>query len=326
MKKSSFFHGTKRFVGREGFFMYEIIVNQTSRTGRGEKIWKEVEKTLKKENVSCCIHITQYEGHAAELARKISEKEGEINLIVLGGDGTMNEVINGITDFSKIHLGIIPTGSGNDLARGLGLSKEPIEALWAILDCKEEYVMDLGRVSWNGCERPRYFAISAGVGLDAEVCKKALHSKIKKFLNQLHMGKLIYLLLTIASLFSMKTTGVAARFDQKGQRNFIRAIFLAGMNQPCEGGGIPMAPRAKSNDGKLSVCCAWRIPKLLTFFCLPFLVLGKHESIPGFEVVDCNKYKVKMKETMVLHADGEYCGDVNEVTFECVPGILHIRK
>ena len=306
--------------------MYEIIVNQTARTGRGKKLWQEVEAILQKENVPYHVYMTEYEGHAAVLAKEISEREGEVFLIVMGGDGTMNEVINGITDFSKIHLGIIPIGSGNDLARGLGISRNPEEALYAILNCKEEYVMDLGRVSWNGCRKPRYFAISAGVGLDAEVCKKALHSTLKKILNRFHLGKLTYLLLTISSLFSMKTTGVAARFDHKGQRNFVRAIFLAGMNQPYEGGGIPMAPRAKSDDGKISVCCAWRIPKVLTFFCLPLLVLAKHEAIPGFEVVDCSEYRVKMKDAMVLHADGEYCGDVNEVTFECVPGILSIRK
>ncbi len=303
--------------------MYEMIVNQTSRTGKGIKIWKEVERALNEKGVSYRVHFTEYEGHAGELARELCRSE--VNLIVMGGDGTMNEVINGIEDFSKVHMGIIPTGSGNDLARGLGLSRNPVEALEAILACGEETRMDLGKVSWNGCEKPRYFAISAGVGLDAEVCKKALHSRLKKFLNKFHLGKLTYLLLTVTSLFTMNTTGVAARFDHRGQRNFKRAIFLAGMNQPFEGGGIAMAPRAKSNDGRLSVCCAWRIPKVLTFFCLPVLVAAKHEHLPGFEVVDCKEYKVKMLETMVLHADGEYCGDVNEVTFTCVPGVLRIR-
>ena len=73
--------------------------------------------------------------------------------------------------------------------------------------------MDLGQVSWNGYEKPRLFAISAGAGLDALVCKKALKSKVKDALNKLHLGKLTYLFLTVQSLFTMQTTDAAAVFD-----------------------------------------------------------------------------------------------------------------
>lgn len=135
--------------------------------------------------------------------------EDRIYLITVGGDGTLNEVINGITDFSRIVLGILPIGSGNDFARGMGISKDTLSNLEQMLDliesASEGTAIDLGEVSCEALDTPKYFAISSGAGLDAIVCKKALHSRLKKFLNQLHLGKLTYLLLTIESLFSMTT-------------------------------------------------------------------------------------------------------------------------
>lgn len=101
-------------------------------------------------------------------------------------------------------------------------------------------VIDLGEVAWDDCEKPRKFAISAGVGLDALVCQKALTSKLKVFLNKLHLGKLTYLLITVQSLFSMQTTEAAVRLDETPERKLDRIIYIAAMNFKAEGGGVPM--------------------------------------------------------------------------------------
>ena len=174
-----------------------FIVNEHSRSGKGAAIWKEAEAVLKDKNIPYEAYVTEYEGHACTLAHEICERpEDDIRLVVVGGDGTANEVINGMTHFEKVRFGVIPTGSGNDLARGLGITGSPADVMEHILNCKEDYVMDLGEVSWNGGEKPRLFAISAGAGLDALVCKKALKSKVKDTLNKIHLGKLTYLFLT----------------------------------------------------------------------------------------------------------------------------------
>lgn len=307
--------------------MYYFIVNEHSRSGKGAQLWKETEALLKEKKISYKAYSTDYEGHASRLAHDICElPEEEIRLIVLGGDGTANEVINGMTHFEKVRFGVIPTGSGNDLARGLGIKGTPAEVMEQILSCTKDYVMDLGEVSWNGGKKPRLFAISAGVGLDALVCKKALKSKIKDALNKIHLGKLTYLVLTVQSLFTMDTADGGASFDGRGQKNLKKIIFSAAMNFRAEGGGVPMAPGADARDGKLSVCTAWGIPKWRTFFCLPLLVTAHHMHIKGFDVTDCKEYKLKISTPMVLHADGEYCGDVTEMTFRCIPGILHVMK
>lgn len=306
--------------------MYYFIVNRKSRGGKGLTVWREVQTVLDKKEVSYKAWETKYEGHAKELAEKISGfSEQEICLIVVGGDGTINEVLNGIKDFERIRFGVIATGSGNDFGAGLGITGTPTEVLEGILNNNSSYTIDLGQVRWNGCEAPRLFAISAGVGLDAIVCKKALHSKLKQFLNKIHLGKLTYLLLTVQSLFSMKTGNVSLRYRNKEAiTEFEKVIFAAAMNLKAEGGGVPMAPKADFQDGKLSVCLAWGIPKWRTFFCLPLLVLAKHEKIKGFGVFDFDECSLHMDRPMVLHADGEYCGDVTDVTFTCFPNKLRI--
>lgn len=312
--------------------MLYFIINEKARSGKGAKIWREVQGILHEENRNYKAWVTEYEGHAFSLAKDICEKDdSDICLVVVGGDGTANEVINGISHFEKVRFGTIPTGSGNDLARGLGMKGSPREHLEGILKCVDAggdvcWCMDLGQVSWNGGEKPRLFAISAGVGLDALVCKKALKSRLKDFLNQIHLGKLTYLFLTIQSLFSMESTDAAVYFNKTGQRNRKHMICSAVMNFKAEGGGVPMAPLADATDGRLSVCTIWGIKKWRTFFCLPLLVAAKHTRLKGFEVTNCRECGVKLKKPMVLHADGEYCGDVTEMHFKCLPGKLRVLR
>ena len=103
-------------------------------------------------------------------------------------------------------------------------------------------------------------------------------------------------------------------------------IFTAAMNFKAEGGGVPMAPAASACDGKLSFCEAAGIPKWRTFLCLPFLVAAKHTSIHGFSVTDAKDCTIRLSRPMVVHADGEYCGEVTEVHFHCLPGKLRVLK
>ena len=307
--------------------MIHFIVNEHSRSGKGVCVWKQVEALLKKEEESYRIWKTEYVGHAAKLAEEIScFDEKEIKLVVVGGDGTINEVVNGIADFEKIRLGIIPTGSGNDCARGLGISGTPEELLLRILESKGTQVIDLGKVTWQekGEKISHLFMISAGVGMDALVCKKAMTSKIKKVLNRIGLGKLTYLLITVQSIFCMQTANTKVVIDGERRTLYRKHIFSAVMNFRAEGGGVPMAPSADAKDGLLSVCTAHGIPKFCTFFLLPFLVIAKHEGIRGIKIENCKSCELIMDKAMVLHTDGEYCGEVEQVEFECLPAKLKV--
>lgn len=305
--------------------MYYFIVNRTSGSGRAKKVWTEVKKELDKSGAEYQVFFTDHAGHAGELADEICGYAEEcIHLVVVGGDGTVNEVMNGMHDFDKVRFGYIPTGSGNDFARGMKITGTPAENLQRILREETVQAVDIGEVSWKNGNGKRRFAISSGVGMDADVCKQALTSKLKKFLNKIRLGSMTYVCLTIKSLFTMPTTTARITFDHGETKTYEKLIFLAGMNQPYEGGGVPMAPRGNAFDGKLSVCLAWGISRLQAFFLLPILVAGKHEHIKGFQVVECESVELEIEQDMVLHADGEYCGDITHAAFRCLPGKLHM--
>ena len=115
--------------------MIYFIVNNTARTGKSRAIWLEMKELLENRSIEYKAYQTKYAGHATELARKISSlPEDRIYLITVGGDGTLNEVINGISDFSRIVLGILPIGSGNDFARGMGISRDTLYCKCSAID------------------------------------------------------------------------------------------------------------------------------------------------------------------------------------------------
>ena len=134
----------------------QIIVNNGAGTGQAHKVWNETQRLLRGYKIKYVAHMTKYRGHATKLAEKISSMKGDapVYLLVVGGDGTINEVLNGITDFDRVRLGVIPTGSGNDFGRNLKLPKTPKESLRQICVCirkdqrgEELRRIDLGQVS-----------------------------------------------------------------------------------------------------------------------------------------------------------------------------------
>lgn len=306
-----------------------FIVNAVSRTGKGRKIWNRLEEELKRQKIPYQAYLTKYRGHAGKLARKLTAKHQEetISLVVVGGDGTANEAVNGIRDFGKVRFGYIPTGSGNDLGRGLGLPKDPLAALRVILESEELYPMDLGKVSWGrGLEHSAYFNISSGIGMDADVCRRVNASGMKVFLNKLHLGKLSYFIQTAMTLAEMPNVQASLQFSSGEKKRIPGLICMAVMNHKYEGGGLPMAPDASCQDGKLSICYIHGVKRIRAAFLLLMLVKGKHVRFPGIETADCHACTVWMKEPMVGHMDGEDLGDLVHLKYECLPGALKIMK
>lgn len=309
--------------------MYYFIVNVASRTGKSRKIWRQLEAELKERKVPYRAFLTKYKGHAGELAEKLTEKyqEEEISLVVVGGDGTANEVVNGIRDFDRVRFGYIPTGSGNDLGRGLGLPKDPLAALRLILESHDLYYMDIGKVSWGrNPEKSAYFNISSGIGMDAEVCRRVNAAGMKVFLNRLHLGRLSYFIQTILTLAELPDVQANLQFDQGEKKRIQGLICMAVMNHRCEGGGLPMAPQASDQDGSLSVCYIYGVGKLRALFLLFTLLKGKHVGFQGIEVADCESCTLWLQEPMTGHMDGEDLGDPVRLRYECLPGALKVMK
>ncbi len=307
--------------------MYHFIVNLNSRTGKAKKIWEELREALERRQVPYILHQTKYAGHAIDISRRlVRDAEEPLKIIVLGGDGTFNEVINGARDFNKLELGYIPTGSGNDLARGLHLPADPMENLNRLLDSTDYTYMDLGCLSWDDGESKKYFAVSTGVGVDADVCRRALSSTLKKVLNKLGLGKLTYGILTIVSLFTMTPLNAHIVADGKDYGIFDKGIFIAFMNHKTEGGGVPMSPVADPTDGELSMCCISGVGKLkgLTYF--PYLLAGKHMDKKVFFGPNFKEADIVLKTPFVWHTDGEMCSYNTKMHIECLPKVLKMIK
>lgn len=333
---------TKTFYN---FGMLHFIVNIRGGSGKALLKWNKIQKILKEKNIKYKTHITQKAGHASEIARELRKlslsEENDVRLVVVGGDGALNEVINGIgrnekgevmpENFSKIKIGLIPTGSGNDFSRGMKIPRhDPRKALEKILSSDGNKKIDLGIATvldddfHDERKRKNLFAISSGFGLNAIVGTGINTAKIKKILNFIHLGKLSYGFYTIQTLFTMKTYSVNLKFDNEEPKTFKKTIFLANMNLKSEGGGIPMNPNAKADDGKISMCMAHGVPKIMTFFFFPFLLFGLQKNLPGFLLKDCKKLEIASDKPSVLHTDGEFRGNVKKVRWESLPGAVSL--
>lgn len=297
--------------------MYYFIINPKAKTGQGSHIWKKVKQHLEKEKISYTYYFTHYEFHAIKIAQKICKNHtGKKTIVVIGGDGTVNEVLNGITDFDSVFLGYIPAGSSNDLARCLKLPDDPIEILTMILHRKHYNYYDQGLVSFPNLQgkKSRRFAVSTGIGFDAAICYEALHSNLKKLLNKLHLGKLTYVLLAIKQVLFLKHTNATLILDQKTTHSLPNLYFVATMVHPYEGGGLYMTPGANPKDQTLNVCAIYDIPKYKVYFYLPLLFFGWHKHIRhGILLTEAHQVEVLTEQDLIVHTDGEYAGKTNHI-------------
>ena len=282
---------------------YDIIINPKARSGMGEMVWKKLEPELKKRRVSYRSYMTERRKHARKIAESITSDGREHILVVLGGDGTVNEVINGIRSPGKITLGYIPIGSSNDFARGLGIPKDPDRAFDIILAPKKVVHMDLGILTGMGKERR--FAVSAGIGFDAAVCHEVCISRWNTILNRIGLGKLSYAAVALNRLRKDRPVSVKVRFPDGEEKIFKKTYFAAFMNLPYEGGGFKFCPEASAEDGLLDVVILHgvSVPKII--FLLPLAFSGKHVGFKGVNIMKCEKIQIRASRACPLHTDGE---------------------
>lgn len=303
--------------------MYYVIVNPASRSGRGAKIWSMLEPALNRKKISYKAFISREAGHVTRLVRELSssllmsDPEITIRLIVLGGDGTLNEVLQGITDFARVQIGYIPTGSSNDLARDLALPADPLENLERVLSCREPSFMDLGCLTYEQMsgqysrqhagplQRRRYFCVSCGIGFDAAVCEEALSSKFKNILNKIGLGKLIYLTIALRQLIMARKISCSITLACGQVIELPGFLFVTGMIHQYEGGGFKFCPGANSGDGLLDLCAVGSIPKWLILLALPTAFSGKHYRFKGIDRYSTMRARIKTSAPLWVHTDGE---------------------
>ncbi len=302
--------------------MYNFIVNPNARSGLGQAVWNDLEAILIKENIEYQVFYTKYQKHATSIVRDITSN-GEENIIVaLGGDGTVNEVVNGIVDFSKTILGYIPIGSSNDFARGLNLPTNPVEALNTTLACPHLHPMNVGEMRYK--DKLRRFAVSAGIGFDADICHEVVVSRVKKFLNKLKLGKLTYVCVALHRLIVTSPCKYEITIDGAKKVSYEKAYFAAIMNNRYEGGGAKFAPNAKNDDDKLDVCVVANIGKLKALTLFPMAFAGIHTKFKGVYMHRAADFRIRASRTLPLHTDGEPIFLQNDISVCCAPKKLRV--
>lgn len=306
--------------------MYHFIVNPASRSGKGKKLWlKTIKPALAEQNIAYEAHFSRRPGDVISIVKSLiaGTSAFPIHLVILGGDGTINEALQGIDDFSKVVISYIPTGSSNDLARDMGIPRDPIQALNNIAIHSTALSMDAGVLTTESGIRK--FAVSCGIGFDAAVCHEALESKLKTTLNRLGLGKFTYLGIALKQLITSKPVSCNLYLDDDEPIHFKKFLFVASMIHRYEGGGFKFCPNAICNDGKLDLCVVGGLPKLIMLFALPTAFWGKHFIFPQVFSYRAKTIRIETSAPLWVHTDGEVCEKTNEIMLSCETQVINFH-
>ncbi len=236
--------------------MFNIIVNPIKK--RAKKAIKTIAKYFKKNDLPFQVFYSETKGQTIEIAKKLSQTETEF--ILIGGDGTLHEFINGVEDLSKINLGIIPAGTGNDFCKAINLPKKPLKALDIIMQGNVE------KVDYIECNDKKAIN-TASCGLDVDVIKKFNSSKRK--------GKFTYLKSAVSVVGKIDGYNFSYKTDEKSESDK-RVLLLAVCNGEYFGSGMHVSPLSNLQDGLLNVVQIDYLPPRKRLFLLSSFLKGKH--------------------------------------------------
>jgi YegS/Rv2252/BmrU family lipid kinase len=298
-----------------------VLVNPNAGTGKGKKDWNTISNLLDKYKVPFEVKFTTGKGDAIILAKE-SIEAGIRKIITVGGDGTLNEVVNGVflnqgcltTDVS---LAMIPVGTGNDWGRMFGISHDYDTAIGIISDNKQ-MKHDVGLVSYyNGPEKKsRYFINIAGLGFESMVVRRTNIQKDKG-----RTGKAIYFLNLLASLLSYSNTRADVYIDGRKIETNVFSMNV-GNGRYC-GGGMRQTPDARPDDGIFDVTIINGIGKLEIIKNLKILYDGTILSHPKIEGYKCKNIMVTSDLTIYAECDGESLGHT-PLEFTMIPSGINI--
>ncbi len=241
-----------------------IVANPLAGRGRGQKVAQFAIEYLTAQGADFQLLYTGYAGHAIELARRASESHDTV--VALGGDGTIREVLEGIWQ-SSAALGVIPGGTGNDYARGLGIPREAELAIHTLLNGRQ-VLFDVG------LENDVVFGQMASIGFSADVLEY-----VNSHRDGFWKGSAAFLAGIVATIRRLKSFPVKITVDGQTMEKQIIALFV--LNMPYGGGGMQFAPEARYDSGHFHVLLIGEIGKLDFAVTLPKIYSGRHLSHPA---------------------------------------------
>jgi diacylglycerol kinase (ATP) len=277
-----------------------LLVNPVAGGNRASQVLPSLRKFAQEQGWQVEIHVAQSADDLAARAQ-CAASQGYQRLLVLGGDGTFQTLLNAVTDYPHLVLGVIPAGGGNDLAASLGLPENPIRAA-ALLLQGETCCMDAVRVRTSD-GRERLYTGGGGVGLDAEAAHHARGA-------YRHLrGRFRYLLAAIRALHQFRAIAARITMEPGEPRTLDTTALLVGvLNTPSYGAGLYLAPDAQTDDGSLDlvVLKELTVPEIVAV--LPTLWLNgtlKTKQILRFRV---DHVRIETEKPYIFHGDGEILG------------------
>jgi len=298
---------------------YKFIINPIAGRKRGEKVIPELGEILARKNILHSIEVTTYAREALELARRAAQNFDVV--VAVGGDGTVNEVANGIINSGKA-LGVIPIGSGNDFVKMFNIPHD-LESAIDILIAGKNQTIDVGKISTYEMEseqpqESRYFVNGVGIGFDAAVAYESTRMK--------HLtGLPLYVTALFRTLVKFKTPSVQMNFNDISLNG--KHFLIAVGNGTCAGGGFYLTPNAKIDDGLLDICAVDDVSISRVLQVFPKALKGEHIKYPEVKTFQTNKFMVRSQDRLIIHADGEIISqNAQRVEIELVEKTLRVIR
>ena len=290
-----------------------MIVNPVAGAGRTARKWPKIKGLLKDFGLRFEDDFTEAQGHAIELAKSAAEKGYKL-VVAVGGDGTVNEIVNGLYQAGSIGdvtLGIISTGTGSDYIRTVGVPRYYKEACRCLMKPRR-LIVDLGIAEYvsNGSVVKRVFVNFAGAGFDAEVVKAT--TQRYKALGSIPS----YLMGVLTTFFLYGNREVSLKLDDTVSSSKICTIVMS--HGRYGGGGMLVAPDADPTDGFLDIMIIGDISKPDLLWSLPRVYRGTHLTHPKVTTKRAREIEIRSNQPLSFQADGELLGRP-PLAFMCFP-------
>jgi YegS/Rv2252/BmrU family lipid kinase len=293
-----------------------FLVNPASANGATGKRWPELARRASELGLNGETLFSEHPGHLIELARGAVDGGAEL-VVAVGGDGTLNEVVNGIVG-RDVDLATIPLGTGMDFGRTYGSPTRFDDAVRVAAQGATRTI-DAGRVSfrtWSGEPAERFFANVGSVGMSGAVAQRA--NGMSKALG----GKATFFYALTRVFFEWQNTEVDVRFEGGERHGRMHDVVVA--NGVWHGGGMMLAPDAEPDDGQFDIVLIGDVGKVDFLTTAPKIYKGKHVHHPKVEVVRSARVEVDAPVPLPIEVEGEQVG-TTPATFEVVPGALRVR-
>jgi diacylglycerol kinase (ATP) len=294
-----------------------VLINPFSGRGKGFKYISAIERSLKRTRIKYSLVVGEHPGHGIALTQSAIQ-EGFRNIVAVGGDGTVHEVVNGVfsqrvVSSSEITIAVVPAGTGNDWARSINVSRDRRKAL-ELLRGGRTTLHDVGiaRLGPPGQERDRYFINMSGVGFDAFVLQQVGRPKL---------GSISYVTAMLKGLVRYRAIPLELEVQDEEIRDRMFVLF-AGIGRYC-GGGLEVTPKARPNDGLIDITAIRDMPQREILFNIRRLFDGTLLQHPRISAFRCSAASIRSPNPVDVEADGELLG-TTPVSYSLVPGSIRV--